>query len=252
MSDWNPSLYMQYGAERSRPAAELLTRITHEHVQSVVDLGCGPGNSTALLRHRWPDAVIVGVDSSPSMLNEARKALPDCQFIEADIRDFHAATAPDVLYANASLQWIDDHYTLFPRLVSLLNSHGVLAVQMPDNTLEPSHVLMREVAYEQNYPNRGREPLPGVHAYYDILSEAGCEVDIWRTTYYHQMPSHQAIIDWVSATGLRPWLQDLNEPAQKRYLARYHALLQEQYPLQEDGQILLAFPRLFMVARRLT
>lgn len=252
MSDWNPSLYMQYGAERSRPAAELLTRIMHEHVQSVVDLGCGPGNSTALLRHRWPDAVIVGVDSSPSMLNEARKALPDCQFIEADIRDFHAATAPDVLYANASLQWIDDHYTLFPRLVSLLNSHGVLAVQMPDNTLEPSHVLMREVAYEQNYPNRGREPLPGVHAYYDILSEAGCEVDIWRTTYYHQMPSHQAIIDWVSATGLRPWLQDLNEPAQKRYLARYHALLQEQYPLQEDGQILLAFPRLFMVARRLT
>lgn len=102
------------------------------------------------------------------------------------------------IFANASLQWLPDHYELFPRLVSLLAPHGVLAVQMPDNWLEPTHVLMREVAWEQNYPDRGREPLAGVHAYYDILSEAGCEVDVWRTTNYHQMPSHQAIIDWVS------------------------------------------------------
>ncbi|EOX5379936.1 trans-aconitate 2-methyltransferase, partial [Shigella flexneri] len=134
--------------------------------------------------------------------------------------------------------------------VSLLNPQGVLAVQMPDNWLEPTHVLMREVAWEQNYPDRGREPLAGVHAYYDILSEAGCEVDIWRTTYYHQMPSHQAIIDWVTATGLRPWLQDLTESEQQLFLTRYHQMLEEQYPLQENGQILLAFPRLFIVARR--
>ena len=102
-------------------------------------------------------------------------------------------------------------------------------------------MLMREVAWEQNYPDRGREPLAGVHAYYDILSEAGCEVDIWRTTYYHQMPSHQAIIDWVTATGLRPWLQDLTESEQQLFLKRYHQMLEEQYPLQENGQILLAF-----------
>jgi len=250
MSDWNPSLYMQYGAERSRPAAELLARVQHERVIAAVDLGCGPGNSTALLHQRWPDARITGVDTSPAMLDEARKSLPACDFIEADIGVFQPATPPDVIYANASLQWLPDHYTLFPRLVSLLNQRGILAVQMPDNTLEPSHVLMREVAYELNQPDRGRDALPGVHAYYDILSEAGCEVDIWRTTYYHKMQSHQAIIDWVSATALRPWLQDLNEHEQKRFLARYLQLLQEQYPLQEDGQILLAFPRLFIVARR--
>ncbi len=135
-----------------------------------------------------------------------------------------------------------------PRKKRLFNG---LAVQMPDNWLEPTHVLMREVAWEQNYPDRGREPLAGVHAYYDILSEAGCEVDIWRTTYYHQMPSHQAIIDWVTATGLRPWLQDLTESEQQLFLKRYHQMLEEQYPLQENGQILLAFPRLFIVARRM-
>lgn len=250
MSDWNPSLYMQYGAERSRPAAELLARVQSESVTSAVDLGCGPGNSTALLQHRWTGASITGVDTSPAMLDEARKALPQCHFVQADIRQFQPLTAPDVIYANASLQWLPDHYTLFPRLVSLLKNEGFLAVQMPDNWLEPSHVLMREVACEQDYPNRGRDPLPGIHAYYDILSEAGCDVDIWRTTYYHKMRSHQAIIDWVSATGLRPWLQDLNEHEQQRFLSRYHQLLQEQYPLQEDGQILLAFPRLFIVAQR--
>lgn len=124
------------------------------------------------------------------MIAEARSALPDCLFVEADIRNWQPEQALDLIFANASLQWLPDHYELFPHLVSLLNSHGVLAIQMPDNWLEPTHVLMREVAREQNYPDRGREPLAGVHAYYDILSEAGCEVDIWRTTYYHQMPSH--------------------------------------------------------------
>lgn len=250
MADWNPSLYLQYGAERTRPAAELLARIALNDVSSIVDLGCGPGNSTALLHQRWPSAQIVGVDNSPAMLEQARVAVPECRFIEADIQRFRPEHALNLIYANASLQWVPDHYELLPHLVSLLALNGVLAIQMPDNHQEPTHVLMREVAYEQGYPDRSRDALPGVHAYYDILSEAGCEVDIWRTTYYHKMSSHQAIIDWVSATGLRPWLQELNESEQRNYLKRYQELLEQQYPLQENGQILLAFPRLFIVARR--
>ncbi|EFC57054.1 trans-aconitate 2-methyltransferase [Enterobacter cancerogenus] len=250
MADWNPSLYLQYGEERTRPAAELLARVQLDDAASIVDLGCGPGNSTALLRQRWPDADITGVDNSPAMLEEARAALPSCRFVEADIRQYKPQEPLSLIYANASLQWIPNHYDLLPHLVSLLRLNGVLAIQMPDNWLEPTHVAMRDVASEQGYPNRGREPLPGVHAYYDILTEAGCEVDIWRTTYFHKMGSHQAIIDWVSATGLRPWLKDLNESEQKNYLKRYHQLLEAQYPLQENGQILLAFPRLFIVAKR--
>ncbi len=237
MSDWNPSLYLHFAAERSRPAVELLARVPLENIEYIADLGCGPGNSTALLHQRWPAARITGIDSSPAMIAEARSALPDCLFVEADIRNWQPEQALDLIFANASLQWLPDHYELFPHLVSLLNSHGVLAIQMPDNWLEPTHVLMREIAWEQNYPDRGREPLAGVHAYYDILSEAGCEVDIWRTTYYHQMPSHQAIIDWVTATGLRPWLQDLTESEQQHFLTRYHQMLEEQYPLQENGQM---------------
>ncbi|WP_326466385.1 trans-aconitate 2-methyltransferase [Enterobacter wuhouensis] len=250
MADWNPSLYLQYGAERTRPAVELLARVTLDEPAAIVDLGCGPANSTALLKQRWPSAHITGVDNSPAMLAEARSNLPDCSFVEADIRHYRPGRPLDLIYANASLQWLPDHYDLLPHLVSLLTIRGVLAIQMPDNWMEPTHVSMREVAYEQGYPDRGREPLPGVHAYYDILTDAGCDVDIWRTTYFHIMRSHQAIIDWVSATGLRPWLKELNQSEQEAYLRRYHELLEEQYPLQENGQILLAFPRLFIVAKR--
>ena len=156
MADWNPSLYLQFGAERTRPAAELLARVPLDEAATIADLGCGPGNSTALLKHRWPSAHITGVDNSPAMLEEARAALPDCHFVEADIRQYTPGQPLSLIYANASLQWIPDHYDLLPHLVSLLKLNGVLAVQMPDNWLEPTHVAMREVALEQDYPDRGR------------------------------------------------------------------------------------------------
>ncbi|WP_308563032.1 trans-aconitate 2-methyltransferase [uncultured Klebsiella sp.] len=250
MADWNPSLYLKFGAERTRPAAELLARIAHHPVRLAVDLGCGPGNSTALLRDAWPEATIVGVDNSPAMLQEAAQTLPDCQFINADITTFHPARPADVIYANASLQWLTDHQRLLPHLVNNLAKNGVLAVQMPDNWQEPSHTLMRQVAEELDFPQGGRLPLPGVQAYYDILTACGCEVDIWRTTYYHPLDSHQAIIDWLQSTGLRPFLQPLDNQQRERFLKRYLELLKQHYKLQCNGKVLLLFPRLFIVACR--
>ena len=252
MADWDPSLYLQFSSERTRPAAELLARIAKPAARYVADLGCGPGNSTGLLRYAWPDAAIAGVDNSPAMLGQARQALPDCQFIEADISRWQPERPLDVLFANASLQWIPDHQRLFPHLASLLANEGVLAVQMPDNWQEPSHTLMRQVGEEMGLSPRGREPLPDVGRYVDLLNESACEVDIWRTTYYHPMPSHQAIIEWLSATGLRPWLQELDDRQRAAFLARYSELLAAHYPRQKRGQILLAFPRLFIIARRTT
>lgn len=252
MADWNPSLYLQFASERTRPAAELLARIAKPAAKYVADLGCGPGNSTELLRAAWPEAVITGVDNSPAMLEKAQKALPDCQFVNADIGQWRPEQPLDVLYANASLQWLSHHSTLFPHLATLLGDEGVLAVQMPDNWQEPSHALMRQTASELGHPPRGRVPLESVQTYYNLLSSNGCEVDIWRTTYFHPMASHQAIIDWLSATGLRPYLQDLDSVSQQAFLKRYPQLLEEHYPRQQNGQILLAFPRLFIIARRVT
>ena len=132
-----------------------------------------------------------------------------------------------MIYANASLQWLTDHQALFPRLAGQLSDSGVLAVQMPDNLRKSPHTLMRQVAEELGFPGSGRQPLPSVQQYYDMLSNSGFEVDIWRTTYYHPLESHQAIVDWLQATGLRPYLQNLDEEEKNVFLERYRALLQQ-------------------------
>lgn len=248
MQDWNPALYLQFAAERTRPAAELASRIQHPEAKHIADLGCGPGNSTALLHQAFPNATVTGIDSSPAMLEKARAALPTCQFEQADVTSWTPAVKQDVIYANASLQWVNNHPELFPHLAAQLAENGVLAVQMPDNWQEPTHTLMRQVAAELGNPDSGREALLPAQQYYDLLAQSGCTVDIWRTTYFHVMPSAQAIIEWLSSTGLRPYLANLDAIKQEVFLKRYHQLLKQAYATQKDGSILLLFPRLFIVA----
>ncbi|MEZ3500550.1 trans-aconitate 2-methyltransferase [Pantoea sp. KPR_PJ] len=252
MQDWNPQLYRQFESERTRPAYELLSRIPVTDVRFVTDLGCGPGNSTELLANTWPDAQICGLDSSEAMLEQARQRLPHCLFIKEDIRHWRAPEPQQVIYANASLQWLGEHNRLFPHLAEQLDTGGALAIQMPDNLQEPTHRLMREIAacdpWRQRIGAVERKPLLTGDGYYDLLTRAGCEVDIWRTTYYHVMPDAQAIITWLQATGLRPFLNALDADEQTRFLEQYHQALQQAYPVRADGRILLAFPRLFIVA----
>lgn len=252
MQDWDPQLYRQFESERTRPALELLARIPATDVRFATDLGCGPGNSTELLARAWPEARIVGLDSSEAMLAQARERLPHCAFLNEDIRRWRATEPQQVIYANASLQWLDAHDSLLPYLTSQLDSGGALAIQMPDNLQEPSHRLMREIAacdpWRQRIGDVERKKLLASERYYDLLSQAGCEVDIWRTTYYHVMADAQAIVAWLKSTGLRPFLNALEPDEQPRFLEQYHQALQQAYPPRADGRVLLAFPRLFIVA----
>ncbi|MEM6162005.1 trans-aconitate 2-methyltransferase [Erwinia sp. P6884] len=256
MTDWNPDLYRQFEAERTRPAKELVTRIPLRDVQHITDLGCGPGNSTALLHQTWPQARITGLDSSQAMLEQALQRLPDCRFEQADIQAWQASSPQDLIYANASLQWLSDHDTLLPSLVEQLAKGGVLAVQMPDNLDQPTHSLMRKVAENGpwqdkiNHDPGHRKRLLTTEAYYDLLSSAGCTVDIWRTTYYHVMSSHSAMVEWLRSTGLRPFLSPLQEEEQAAYLAHYLAELTAAYQPRQDGSVLMPYPRLFMVAKK--
>lgn len=255
MSDWNPTLYTRFEDERTRPAAELLARVPLSAPQRVVDLGCGPGNSTELLARRWPQAEVVGIDNSPAMLASAQQRLPQLRFEQSDIARWQPAVPVDVAYANASLQWIPHHEALLPRLLRTLAPGGVLAVQMPDNLDEPSHVLMRETAREPRFaaaigePDKLRARILPVQRYYDLLvGEA--EVDVWRTTYQHPMADAAAIVQWLSATGLKPFVDALPPALQPAYREAYQARIDEAYPARADGRRLLAFPRLFIVARR--
>lgn len=256
MADWNALLYSTFETERTRPARELLARIPLEAPGFIIDLGCGPGNSAELLAGRFPTARLLGVDSSPDMIAAARARLPAADFTLADIADFRPDAAPDLLFANASLQWLPDHRALLPRLVATLAPGGVLAMQMPDNQDEPSHRLMREAAAAGPWAQKigdasaVRTKILAAEAYYDLLHETGCETDVWRTTYAHPLAGADAIVEWVRATGLRPFLAPLTEEEARGFVAAYRAALADAYPRRADGKILLLFPRLFIVARR--
>jgi len=254
MSDWNPALYTRFEDERTRPAAELLARVPLDAPRVVVDLGCGPGNSTELLVQRFPSARIVGADSSPAMLATARQRLPQLSFEQGDIAQWAPAEPVDLAYANASLQWVGDHPRLLPRLLSALAPGGVLAVQMPDNLDEPSHRLMRETAAvllgtPADDGDRHRARILSAPHYYDLLTPQA-DVDVWRTTYYHRMDDAAAIVQWLRATGLKPYVDPLAPELQARFLAEYQRRIERAYSPRADGKRLLAFPRLFIVARR--
>ena len=252
---WNPALYRRFEAERTRPARDLLAQVPLQTAGTVFDLGCGPGNSTELLVERFPAAHVTGVDSSNAMLEDARTRLPSCRFTQADIATWQPDTPPDLIYANAALQWVGDHPALVPRLYGLLAPGGVLAVQVPDNREEPSHRLMREVAAEGPWAERladagGRVRVLSTATYYDLLVSAGAEVAVWRTVYHHPMESAGAIAEWVRSTGLQPFLKPLDASEQSVFLQRYEAALANEYPVRADGKRLLLFPRVFFVAQR--
>jgi trans-aconitate 2-methyltransferase len=254
MSDWNPALYRRFEDERTRPARELLARVPMGRCRLAYDLGCGPGNSTELLVDRFPEAWVIGIDNSPAMLASARERLPQCHFELADVASWSPPQAPDLVYSNATLQWVPAHETLVPRLFSLLAPGGVLAIQMPDNLAEASHVAMADVAALPQFRGAAgaageRTGLLGVGGYYDLLAPLAESVDVWRTAYQHPMDSPRAIVDWLRSTGLRPYLDALGDDAQrKKYLAEYEKRIGAAYPARSDGKRLLAFPRLFIVA----
>lgn len=255
-ADWDAAQYLKFKDERTRPVVDLLARVRTEAPRRCFDLGCGPGNSTAVLRQTFPDAEIVGLDRSPDMLAKARADLPDIPFVQADLATWTPDAPCDVMLSNAVLQWLPDHAALLARLAGGLAPGGSLAVQMPDNFDEPSHTLMREVAAAGPWASRlgaageARTRIASVDAYYGWLRQAGCSVDLWHTTYVHPLQGTRAIVEWFKSTGLKPYLDALENAERTAFLDSYAEKLDLAYPAQPDGTVLLRFPRLFFVARR--
>lgn len=256
MADWNAGQYLKFEDERTRPAIDLIGRVPLAEIRSAVDIGCGPGNSTELIVRRYPDAHVLGLDNSPDMIAKARMRLPEVSFQEADIATWTPDGCYDLIFANAVLQWLPDHRRLLARLASSLGTGGCLAVQMPNNLQEPSHRLMRNVAQEGPWADKlkdasvSREEIGSFEDYYSWLLEAGCSVDLWQTTYVHPLADAAAIVEWLKGTGLRPYLNPLSPEERSMFLDRYHAEIEKAYPAQQDGRVLLRFPRLFMVAQK--
>ena len=253
---WDPGEYLRFGDERTRPSIDLVARVAVDAPARVIDLGCGPGNSTRVLKARWPQVRVIGLDSSSDMIEAARAEEPDGEWVHADIANWVADEPFDVVFSNAALQWLPDHGALVERLFGSVADGGALAFQIPSATYATVRTLIHEVALGGPWASRMAGPLgeltmeaPGL--YYDHLTPIARSVDIWETEYFHVMDSAPAIVDWIASTGLRPFVAALESEAEREaFLAELHARVAQAYPPQGDGRVLFPFRRTFVVAYR--
>ena len=252
---WDPQQYLKFGGERLRPAQDLLARVTFDTPRHIVDLGCGTGTVTALLRARWPDAQIVGVDNSKSMLERARTALPNVEWEFADLANWAPAVPPDLLVSNAALHWLDDHATLFPRLLSHLRPGGVLAVQMPAQHTAPSHQIGYALAESARWRHRlqglvRRQPILAPHDYYSLLRPKVSSLDLWFVEYVQALTGANPVAEFTKGSFVGAWLSALSVEEARDFEADYRRQIAAAYPPCGDGVTLFPFRRFFLIAQR--
>jgi trans-aconitate 2-methyltransferase len=258
MVTWDPTQYGRFGDERSRPFFDLVGRIAAAEPALVVDLGCGSGELTASLAHRWPGARVIGLDSSAEMLDAGRaSAWADLvELQQADLRAWEPDGRVDVLVSNATLQWVPEHNDLLARFVDWLTPGGWLAFQVPGNFTASSHRLLAELRLSDRWRDLVGEgadrhlAVLDASGYADRLLDLGCVVDTWETEYVHVLRGPDPVVEWVKGTGLRPVLTILDPDDQTEFLASYAAALRGAYPTRSDGVTLFPFRRVFAVAQR--
>ena len=255
MDAWNPAQYHRFADARLRPAIDLLAQIGTQDPALVYDLGCGSGKTTILLARRWPQARVIGIDSSARMLESARKDYPGIEFVEGDLATWHAQAPADVIYSNAALQWLDNHPLQFARLFRQVKPGGTFAVQMPRNHDQPSHQAMIAAADAGPWAARLRpllrpSPVSLPAAYHAMLAPAAEALDIWETTYLQVLEGENPVAEWTKGTALSPLLAALEGEQRQAFESAYRALVLKAYPPLSDGRTLFPFRRLFMVAER--
>ena len=251
--NWNPQQYARFAAPRLRPALDLIARIPMQHPQTVVDLGRGTGNVTRLLRNRWPQARITGVNGSPQMLAEARTTESDIGWEQLDVASWNPPEKFDLVFSNAALHWLHDHPALFARISERVATGGVLAVQMPRNFSAPSHTLMHALASTPPWrdslaPLLRPQPVLSPKDYYALLAPRARTLDIWETEYLQILEGENPVAEWTKGTWLAPLLAALGPGMRSEFEAEYRRRVAAAYPRQTDGKTLFPFRRLFIVA----
>lgn len=258
---WDANLYLKFADARMRPALDLMGRLDPANGEraghAIYDLGCGAGNISRLLMERFPRARVIGIDSSEQMLEKARAQSVDgrLSFARGDLAHFEPPMPPAILYSNAAYQWLPGHIDMFPGLMKLLPSGGQLAIQMPRNHEAPSHALMRKAAEAGPWRDRlagigGIARVEEPARYYDVLKPLSSELEVWETVYQQVLTGKDPVAQYTSSTGLRPFLEALDEPDRAAFYDTYARMTAEAYPMRPDGITLFPFRRLFIVARR--
>jgi trans-aconitate 2-methyltransferase len=258
---WDPGQYLAFGDERARPFHDLVRRIDVDDPHAVVDLGCGPGGLTAQLAERWPNARVLGVDSSEEMIAQAQGLAHErsdgrLRFELAHLRHWRPADPLQVLVSNATLQWVPEHVELLDTMAGWLRPGGWLAFQVPGNFRSPTHALLAELRQSDRWRDQVGEGADRHLAvldpagYAERLVRLGLRVDSWETTYLHLLSGPDPVLEWIKGTGLRPVLARLEGDERDEFLAQYRARLRRAYPAWPDGLTPQPFRRIFVVAQR--
>jgi trans-aconitate 2-methyltransferase len=254
---WDPDQYLKYADERFRPAYDLIAQIALQSPALICDLGCGTGHLTKVLAERWPDAKVIGIDSSEEMLKIANTLSTDIKWENQDIKTWEPKTNKfDIIFSNSVLHWLGDHETLFKKLLAVLNPNGVLAIQMPNNFKEPTHTTAFEVINENKewgnklLPFLNHEPIHDFNFYYDLFCKSGSTINAWETTYYHILSGHNPVVEWIKGSFLKPLLDQMSADDKIIFLDKISHKILQYYPQQADGKTILPFKRLFLIATK--
>lgn len=256
MMKWNATRYLRYGSERTRPAADLIARIKLDAPRNIVDIGCGPGNSTSLLWQHWPESAVLGIDNSPEMIDAARTTYPERQWSLCDAADWSPQDQFDLVYSNAALQWLPNHRELLRRLFGYVNDGGALAFQIPSSTYATVRELIFDISRKPEWNDRMSRPrsvltMESPAFYYDALASDANSLDLWETEYMHVLESKPEIVDWIASTGLRPFLDALDtEMERNTFTSELLRRVDDAYDTRSDGRVLFPFRRTFVIAYR--
>jgi trans-aconitate 2-methyltransferase len=255
-TDWNPDLYLKFDRERIQPSIDLVARIDCKDPANIVDIGCGPGNSTEILALRWPKSRITGIDNSMAMIEKAKRDYPGREWKLLDAGKDEISGKYDLVFSNATIQWIPDHFGLLKKFKSILADGGVLAVQIPlffDMPLGRSIArISREKRWADATESVNRLFTIHDHAeYYDFLSTLFTSSEIWVSDYIHVMESHLSILEMIRSSGLRPYLDRIENDGDRNDFERMVADdIRKDYPMRKNGKVLFPFKRLFFIAKK--
>ncbi len=256
MSDWNSEQYLKFKKERTQPSIDLAKRINIENPERIIDIGCGPGNSTAVLKKSYPNAYILGVDFSPNMIEKAQADYPELDFMLFDAsKDFDKLDGKfDIVFSNACIQWIPDHKKLLSDMMSILNPNGIMAVQVPNQAEMPINSIVSRVIESDKWKDKFEQKRKfhnlNEEEYFDFLFDISSDFSMWKTVYFHRLPSQESIVEWYRSTGLKPYLEVLDDENKAQLEKDILSEVMEYYPIQKNGKVIFRFSRLFFTAKK--
>jgi len=253
MSKWDSTQYLKFSEERKQPCVDLMNRL-NDHYKSILDLGCGPGNSTKNLQNKYPQAEIVGIDIDDNMLEKAKVDYPDLKFIKGHIPESldNLENQYDLIFSNACIHWIEKQEELIEKVYDRINNDGIFAIQIPLTQESAFYKALYTLIKDKWNKLSGIDNFHNlsIDEYYNKLSKKFSDVTIWTADYYHILNSKADIIEWYKGSGLRPYLYALNETEKELFLNDLNNVIKEQYHTLEDGKVFLIIPRLFIIAKK--